>query len=475
MSYSPITGTGTASAPVVNLTFPLLSNDHLKATVDGAPVAFIWSGPSQITFSGPVAVGQSWVVFRETPVDPLLVFADTTVLSAKDLNLLQTQLLYRHQELDNRVNSVADAVVAAEQSVVAAQQAAEAAAAAEAASAEAAATVADKVSATALSAPTGASTVGAPGGGTVEERIFLKGRAAPVAGSKAAIKWLRDDAAAPLENIGGLWSTKVVIDHGLQHAFTGTEGDTDANAPATTLFVTAKNADSPADVVAVMGFTEVANNGGCGFGANFAVFSSSGATNYKMQGMEIDLQPQAGSTWVEGGGIVLNVFTQQSPGPAIYFEGLGGGKWSTGVQAGNLSDIGAGLSPAPGNPRMGTLIDTGVAQYQIAPIAFSNTHKLLFKAASGNNAFVNVDAGNFMHLAMPDNGLAIRTPGDAATAVYIDTGGNIELQHGGTVKFTSAVSSLSAAAGAAVLPSNPVGFLTVTINGVNRKLPYYAS
>jgi hypothetical protein len=39
-------------------------------------------------------------------------------------------------------------------------------------------------------------------------------------------------------------------------------------------------------------------------------------------------------------------------------------------------------------------------------------------------------------------------------------------QQGGT--------STTAVAGTATLPANPVGFLTVTISGVARKIPFYA-
>lgn len=35
MSYQPIIGTGTGAAPVVFLTWPYLSKDHVKASVNG--------------------------------------------------------------------------------------------------------------------------------------------------------------------------------------------------------------------------------------------------------------------------------------------------------------------------------------------------------------------------------------------------------------------------------------------------------
>lgn len=39
--------------------------------------------------------------------------------------------------------------------------------------------------------------------------------------------------------------------------------------------------------------------------------------------------------------------------------------------------------------------------------------------------------------------------------------------------FTATTTATSATAGVAALPSGPVGFLPVTINGVDYKLPYY--
>jgi hypothetical protein len=58
------------------------------------------------------------------------------------------------------------------------------------------------------------------------------------------------------------------------------------------------------------------------FGGNTIVFSSGGVNNCKLIGWEIDVQPQAGTTPSQAGGLYINAFTSTLPGPAIYFEGI---------------------------------------------------------------------------------------------------------------------------------------------------------
>lgn len=100
MSYNPITGTGSGVAPVVNIPWPFLDPSHVQATVNGAPVAFSWTGASQITFSAAAANGAAWEVSRATPADaPLVSFTDGAVVTGEELNLAQNQALYRLQEL----------------------------------------------------------------------------------------------------------------------------------------------------------------------------------------------------------------------------------------------------------------------------------------------------------------------------------------------------------------------------------------
>src|SRR5690242_20315980 len=97
--YSPITGTGNGSAPVVSITWPFIDTSHVKAQVDGVPVTITWTGASQVTFAAAVANGSSWVVYRDTPIsDPLVDFTDGAVLTAGDLDLDNKQLRFHQEE-----------------------------------------------------------------------------------------------------------------------------------------------------------------------------------------------------------------------------------------------------------------------------------------------------------------------------------------------------------------------------------------
>jgi hypothetical protein len=97
--YSPITGTGNGTAPVVNIPWPFLDKSHVQARVSGSPVAATWTGAAQVTFTGVVPNGTSYDVIRVTPYDaPLVDFTDGAVLTEADLDTAMTQLRYVFEE-----------------------------------------------------------------------------------------------------------------------------------------------------------------------------------------------------------------------------------------------------------------------------------------------------------------------------------------------------------------------------------------
>ena len=103
--YSPITGTGDGSAPVVNITFDYISKDHVKGSVDGVVVELTWTGASQVTFPAAVSSPSTWVVYRETPISiPLVDFANGSVLTEQDLDLANQQLRFHQEEVDGRID-----------------------------------------------------------------------------------------------------------------------------------------------------------------------------------------------------------------------------------------------------------------------------------------------------------------------------------------------------------------------------------
>lgn len=172
--YQPINGTGDGTAPVVNLTFPYLNKAHVKASVDGTPVTFTWTGPSQITFDAAVASATPFQVYRETPIaDPLVDFEDTAVITEEDLDRSANQLRYHQQELDRTTK---DSEIAAEASAVAAAASETAAAASEtnAAASEAAAAASESnAAASEAAAAASASQAGVPPATTADD--YLRG------------------------------------------------------------------------------------------------------------------------------------------------------------------------------------------------------------------------------------------------------------------------------------------------------------
>lgn len=100
--FSTIVGTGDGSAPVVNLTFPILNKAHVKATANGVAVTFTWTGASQITFSAGVPAGQPWKVYRDSSLSAALVdYTDGAILTEVDLDKGNLQHLYLEQELSD--------------------------------------------------------------------------------------------------------------------------------------------------------------------------------------------------------------------------------------------------------------------------------------------------------------------------------------------------------------------------------------
>lgn len=141
--YSPVTGTGDGTAPVVSLTFPYINRSHVKASVDGVLAVASWTGASEVTFAAPVPVGSTWVVYRDTPTEPVVDFTNGSILTEDDLDMANRQTLYRQEEVEENYGLSADAANAAAASEAAAAASETAAATSEtnaAASASAAST-----------------------------------------------------------------------------------------------------------------------------------------------------------------------------------------------------------------------------------------------------------------------------------------------------------------------------------------------
>lgn len=91
-------GDGTTRA--YNITFPFTDPSTIYVSVDGANAAFTWTGATQITIGYAPASGADVRIYRKTPVDnPAVVFTDTQVLTADDMNDAIGQVLHGIQEV----------------------------------------------------------------------------------------------------------------------------------------------------------------------------------------------------------------------------------------------------------------------------------------------------------------------------------------------------------------------------------------
>lgn len=330
-----------------------------------------------------------------------------------------------------------------------------------------------KVNLASLAASGGAALVGRSGGGTVADGIFLAGRAAPIAGSKMQIDRLIDSAAFPLEDRAGIWTGNVVTRVGLNGTFTSSDGQ--AGSPSQTLFVCAVNNGSPGDIVGATIMSVAAANNTTVFGANILAIGT-GKDNCRFIGFEVDVEPTLADTNPAAGcaGLYINVFNKVLNGAFLQTGGVGGGLFENGIILGGMASTGAGLAMQSG-AQADTLINCTVGTFTTAAALYGVGATKSFKWAS-NGGGIYFD-GTHQRIIMPNTGgaLIVRNAADTVSMAAFDTGGNLDLQNGGTVLFTAALSSATATAGAATLPTNPVGFLTMRVDGTNRKFPYYAN
>lgn len=102
LSYVEYVGDGSNRDFVV--TFPYLSQDHVKLLVGGSPATFTWLTSTTIRATTAPTTGTVVRVYRETPKDePLVDFAGGAVLTDNNLNTATLQSLYSAQEQQDTI------------------------------------------------------------------------------------------------------------------------------------------------------------------------------------------------------------------------------------------------------------------------------------------------------------------------------------------------------------------------------------
>lgn len=309
-----------------------------------------------------------------------------------------------------------------------------------------------------LRSTSGAASIGAATGGTVEDAIWHKGRVTPIAGSKMAIHWLRDDPTFPLEDNGGIWTGKVVTDHGIAATFISTDGQ--AGSPCAALFVTANNNGSPGDVCGAVLKSVARANSTSVFGANIIARGSAAHSGVKYIGLEIDVVPHASDTSIDAssGGLFLNIFNQAITGPALQIGGVSGGTFGNGIVLGGIAATGAGLILGSGS--LNSLINTTVGTFTAAAAVLGSGASRGFKW-SGNGGQEYYDGSN-QRIVLPTGGqIVVRNSTDTTSNIII--GSDIDLAAGGSLKVS----------GVKVVGARDTGWTAMT--GAPDKVTVYAT
>jgi len=270
-----------------------------------------------------------------------------------------------------------------------------------------------------LAASTGAALVGDFGGGTVQDAIFTKGLATAVAGVKAAVRWVRNNATFPLENVGSLWTGKSIVDHGIAARFA--LGDTDAGNPGFALLVTAENDGTAGEVVALGGKATVHANNGTVIAGNIVATTIAAIDGAKIIGLELDIEADPTATNLSTGGRGLDVVALNLayPFPAIHVGGISGGTFANGIELGGLATTAAGLALASGGTA-DSLTNSSVGTFTTAAhiMAAGKTNGIKWDGTGGWEYY----NGDNQRYVLPTCGsLLFRDATDATTLVSIES------------------------------------------------------
>lgn len=303
----------------------------------------------------------------------------------------------------------------------------------------------------------GAALIGNSGGGTVQDAVFVKGRTTAIAGSKMAIRWLRDDATYPLEDEAGIWAGQVATDHGISANFALGQGS--SNAPSTALFVMSNASGSQSDVCAAIFDSVARSDNAVVFGAN-VIARGTGKTGCKFVGLEVDVEPSSGDASISSSsmGLAVNMFVKALPGPAIMTGGVGGGTFNNGVILGGLAPGAAGLA-LQSSGQANSLVNTTVGSFNGVALTLGNgkSRSIQLGGTGTTHAYIYNDGANNIRHVMGAGAWIVRDAADVTSLFVVDNSGNADLQAGGALRVSG--TKVVGARGAAV--AAPTGGATV--------------
>lgn len=312
-----------------------------------------------------------------------------------------------------------------------------------------------------LAAPTGAALIGHGAAVVADVLPTFPGRGEAVAGSKMKIDFLKEASSYKLEDEAGIWALETYAYAAYSKEFTASSLPTGGPSPASTLFAFANSNGSTSDVVAVMGNAVARQSNSIVFGANFIARNGAGVNGAKLVGLEIDMEPAAGTTIASGSiGLAINAFSIDMPAPAIQLGGLGNGTFANGIVINAVK--GSALAAQSGSTQMQSLIDASQGSYASDAVILGNGHKLRLMGTSSTHAKIYNDSANNVRMVLGTGSMVIRNSADTASLFTFDATGGLTLGNvkvAGNQVLTGRIAGWSAMAGTA----SKGGFDTATV------------
>jgi len=186
--------------------------------------------------------------------------------------------------------------------------------------------------------------------------------------------------------LAGIYSANTYATLGVGGTFDSS--NTGVDVPATALAVYARNNNSVNDVCAIWGRADALTSYDGAFGGNVIAAAPTGLTNVKLVGLEIDVQPDSGTTCSSSSaGMYINAYNIAIPGPAIQLGSISSGSFNNGLVINGIASTGAGITFNSTNLNYGIYMDSPT--YANAAIHLGDLDKIIFNTsgiwANGSN------------------------------------------------------------------------------------------
>ena len=236
-------------------------------------------------------------------------------------------------------------------------------------------------------------------------------------GSPLSVAMLYENSAHSITASGGYWANTPYAYLGMNRDFDSSVGGTSAglygggNGPVSTLFVQANNIGTHSDTAAIIALSVAKVSNANITAMNVLAVADVGLTGVHLNGLEIDMEPGAGSGTISGGfALILNAFSQAMAASAMAIGGIGGGSFLNGIEIFGTSVTGSGLSSGTGAV-MTSMINTVNGTYSEAAIVLGYQHRLKFSGTDGTHFLLNT-LGGYAHFVCPTNGYLFRDKTD---------------------------------------------------------------